>query len=374
MLRKVHLAAIALSGAILLFAVVLVIAEFSWVQKEPVSPQDYFLYGSTGTELMPLPVFQVLPELFPEQFQPAGVDAGDWVDQFGFVRGTTTVNADLPLGLNVSRFRPQSGAPSPIDFVGFNCAVCHTARIRRSDSDAGPIVYGMANSSLDLVAFGDAIKTAILDEQRLTLAAIDSAYKARFGKGLGPLDEIVIRYWLSQVRRTLASQMALRDLPFSGLDLRNPDLLPSGPGRNQPMRETVRFLLQRTPTPDGGSSKIPCLYQQQRREWAQFDGSIRDPITRNSLAALGVGASIYNLRQPGILHTLQKAYDYLLHLEGPRYASVFAERASIDAVRAQRGSAVYAQYCAECHGSPQAETQVWTRGRRQGEVIPVSEV
>src|SRR5205807_391322 len=105
--------------------------------------------------------------------------------------------------------------------------------------------------------------------------------------------------------------------PFSGATLRDSLIMTSGPSRNQPMKETVRFLLNRTPTPDGGSSKIPPVYLQAHRHWAQFDGSVGDPLTRNSLAALGVGATIENLRVPGILSTIREAYQFVSTLRGP---------------------------------------------------------
>jgi len=92
MIRALQIVAVTLSGLFLAAALGFVLLEKTWVGKEPSTPEEYFLYGSTGTELMPLPVFKVLPDIFPENFQPAGKDAGDWVDQFGFVRGKEGVN------------------------------------------------------------------------------------------------------------------------------------------------------------------------------------------------------------------------------------------------------------------------------------------
>jgi len=50
------------------------------------TPREAFLSGSISAESMPLAVFHVLPDLFPDQMQPGGAAAGDWIDQFGFVR------------------------------------------------------------------------------------------------------------------------------------------------------------------------------------------------------------------------------------------------------------------------------------------------
>lgn len=372
MIRALQIAAVAITALFLAAVFGFLVLERSWVGQEPTTPEGYFLYGSTGTELMPLPVFLVLPDLFPEQFQPAGKDAGDWIDQFGFVRGKEGVNEGLPLGMSVSNYRPKSGAPSPTVFVGFNCAICHTAKIRRSPGDDGLLVYGMGNSAIDLVAFGEAVKTSLLDEERLTPKTIAAAYEAKYHKSIGALDKLMISAWLDGARKQIKAELPLRDWPRGGPELRDASLMPSGPGRNQPMKETMRFLIDRTPWPDGGSSQIPSLYHQERRDWAQYDGSLRDPLTRNSLAALGVGASVYNLRKPGILHTLQQTYQYLKRLEGPTYGEVFPDH-KIDAAQAARGREIYIQHCSDCHGWPGGPGE-WIKGKRQGEVVPPEEV
>ena len=371
MIRALQIVAVTLSGLFLAAALGFVLLEKTWVGKEPSTPEEYFLYGSTGTELMPLPVFKVLPDIFPENFQPAGKDAGDWVDQFGFVRGKEGVNEGLPLGVDVSYYRPKSGAPTPVPFVGFNCAACHTAKIRRSPGDEGVTVYGMGNSAIDLVAFGEAVKTSVLDP-KLTTDVIVSTYEGKFHKSLGLTDKAMITVWLQGARKGIRADMPLRGWPIGGAQLRDARYMASGPGRNEPMKETIRFLIDQTPAPTGGSSEIPSLYHQERRDWAQYDGSVRDPMTRNSLAALGVGASVINLRVPGILHTLQQSYQYLYGHDGPRYSEIFPDH-KIDTAKVERGSKVYREYCGDCHGWPDGSGQ-WIKGKRQGDVVPQPEV
>jgi mono/diheme cytochrome c family protein len=372
MLKALQIGANLLAGLVLAAAIGLVLIERSWVDPEPQSPRDFFLHGSTGTEIMPLAVFQVLPTLFPDQFQPAGPAAGDWIDQFGFLRGDPNVNEGLPYGVNISHYRPKSGAPSPIAFVGFNCAICHSSKVHLGD-DRGPVILGMGNAAIDLVGFGDAVKTSLLDEKRLTISSIASTYEAVTHKKLGLVDKLVIDFWLSGARSSIRADFPMRGTPFGGMDVRNAALMGSGPARNEPIKETVRFLIDETPLPDGGYSKIPCLYRQDRREWAQYDGSVHDPLTRNSLAALGVGASIYNLRKPGILHTIEQTYLFVSGLEGPHYADLVTDRESaVDMERAQRGQQVYRQYCFDCHGGPEGAD--WAKGKREETVIPAGEI
>src|SRR4051794_23462837 len=111
-----------------------------------------FFHGTIGTEVMPLPVAQVLPDIYPEHFQPLGKNAGDWIEQFGFIRSPDPNSQGLPLGFTISDLMPVSGAKSPVKFVGLGCATCHTALIRRSIDDPGHLVTGVGNPALDLFA------------------------------------------------------------------------------------------------------------------------------------------------------------------------------------------------------------------------------
>src|SRR5262249_44604277 len=152
-----------------------------------------------------------------------------------------------------------------------------------------------------------------------------------------------------------------------------PEKMPSGPARIMAPRETVRRLIGQTPLPDGGPSKFPSLYRQDRREWAQFDGSVRDPLTRNSIAALGVGATLQNLKVRDILETIKQSYHFISTLEGPRFTDTFPGVA-IDTQRAARGQETYARHCANCHGAPGTSQGEWIPGARQGAIILPDEI
>jgi hypothetical protein len=359
--------ALALTGALLLI-------QSTWVTRIERPPVEEFLYGSTGTEILPLVVFQVLPDLFPEHFQPAGPEAGDWVEQFGFQRGVPDKNDGLPLGMFSSRHRPGSGDPSPIRFVGFNCAVCHTGHLRAVEGvvSSSQVIYGMGSTTIDLVPFGDALKSSFLDE-RLSVEAVERQQQAKLGHELSLVEKLTVEEWLGEARKSIARSYALRDKPYGGKALRDPVAFRAGPARNEPMKETVRFLLNRTPFPDGGPSKIPSVFMQEWRPWAQFDGSLGDPMTRNSLAALGVGSTLNGLRQPEIYDTVVRTSTYVATLAGPKFADIFPKE-PLDAARIRRGADVYAEHCNSCHGKPTPDGRGWIEGPRQGQIVPVREV
>jgi hypothetical protein len=366
-------AAIGLAGLVLAATLMLVGLERTWASTAPPTPEDAFYSASTGTELMPLAVYQVLFDLFPDQFQPGGAAAGDWIDQFGLIRGTPERNQGLPMGFSISQHRPRSGAPSPVPFVGLNCSLCHTARVKVSDDDPGVVVLGMGTNALDFIAWVDAFKTSLLDEQRLTIATIDEKYRDKYHRGLTLAESATIQLWLGETRKTLKENLPKTDRPYSGAEVRNPDFMPNGPSRTQPFRNLVRNVLDLPAATDRAFCKIPTLYQQQDREWGQYDGSVHDRLTRSVLAAVAVGATYNNLTLEDISEGVERSIAFTTTLDGPSFAKLFpADYAKLDPGAIARGKAVYARHCDTCHGHP--EGGHWVPGARQGEVVPVEEI
>lgn len=364
----------ALALLLLIATAALLLLERRWASPVFRDPARAFVEGSIGTEFAPLPVLLALPRLFPERFPPLGATS-DWIEAYGFLRGGP---AGLPYGLTLSNWRPLNAAPSPVQFVGIGCAACHTGEVQRVDGTSLR-VSGMGNQSLDLIAFFEAFRFAILDRgpdgaQRLTVDAI--------AEGASPSLTFAERaftwIWLAAARRALTDGTARHDLPWTEPErLRDATFHPVGPGRTNPFNTLVTGMLGLPNTaadaarPNRGFARIPPVWQQQRRDWAQFDGGIRDLNTRSALAALTIGATPENLAHPEIYHNVRAASDYTRTLAPPSFAQVFGME--LDAVRAERGAAVYRAYCASCHGMPEAG-HGWRAGPRQGEIIPIDEI
>ncbi|MFQ4146003.1 hypothetical protein [Chlorogloeopsis sp. ULAP02] len=373
MLKIIKIGAISLITILLVAIAGFFFLQSTWVKPEFRTPKEAFLHGSIGTELMPLPVFQILPDLFPDKFQPAGKEAGDWIQQFGFIRGKPNENEGLPVGFNTSNYQPQSGSPSPTKFVGFSCVLCHSSHIRRFEGDEEIVVTGMGSTSLDLFAWVDAVKSSLLDDKRLTLTNIAQAYESKYDKQLGILEKATIAFWLSTARREVAASLPKWDNPYTGKDLRNPHLEPNGPGRTQPFRELVRFVMDRPGASDRSFSKLPSLYEQKNREWVQYDGSVRDRLSRSVLAAIAAGANPNNLLVPEISHNAVQAIEYTLDLKGPKYTEVFKD-IKLDPQKVERGRAVYMQNCSTCHGYRNSKDDSWIKGEVQGLITPIAEI
>jgi len=349
--------------------------ERTWVSPQSLGPEEAFLYGSIGTELAPLPALLVLPELFPEHFQPAGPDAGDWVEQFGFLRTDDPRSRGLPVGFVATNYRPKSAAPSPVEFVGFSCVLCHSTEIRADGSDETHFVVGPGNSSLNLFAWADAFQAAILDQDRLTVDSIVDTYEARTGESLSTMEKLFIGLWLRQIRSTLQRALPRFDEPYGYADSLTPAAVPTGPGRTQPFRTIIRRFLNLPGTDMAVYTKISPVYQQGLKAWAQVDGSVGDLPTRSSAAALAAGATADNLAHPEIAHNVIASTAYTTGLHGPGYADLFPQEAqAIDPNRVARGQQVYMAHCNSCHGHPDPGTGEWIRGEQQGEVVPHQDI
>ena len=373
--RPFQIVLISLSALLLVVVFIFLYIESKWAQPRQMSKQEAFLYGPTGTEIMPLVVFKVLPDMFPDHFQPAGKNAGDWVDQFGFNRGKPGVNEGIPLGFSLTNYRPKSGAPSPVPFVGFSCSMCHVSQIRRVGKDP-VLVHGMGNYSVDFIAWVDAVRSAVLDEQRMTVDEVAKAYQQKFNTPLSFAERAMVQVWLPGSRNFFKDNLAKYDAPFTGKDLRDPRLMPNGPARTQPFRNLVRIVLDRPATSgDNAYCKVPTLYEQGNRVWGQYDGSVGNRLSRSVLAAIATGATIENLIIPDVSQGVIGAVDYTVDLKGPRYADLFPEEAAkLDTQKVERGRQVYMQSCAGCHGSRNSTTGLWENGQRTGEVVPIEEI
>ena len=365
--------------------------ERGWAKPVFRDPEQAFRHGTIGTELMPLPVAYVLPDLFPEHFQPGGPQGGDWVEQFGFLRDSDpSANGGLPIGFVVSRYRPQSGAPSPVAFVGFSCALCHSTLIRAGGDQRGQILYGPGSSSLNLFAWLDAFQAALLAREpppagasldpakpppyRLTAKTIADRYRAKTGEKLGLFERGMVALWLRQIRGRLDDGLARFDEPYGHGLSRDPQYVPTGPTRTQPFRTLIRTVLNRPGNDMPVYTKIATVFSEDLRKRSQFDGSIANLYARSSLAALAAGATVENMSLPEIADNIRKASDYTATLRPPRFADLFPQQSPADAGRLARGREVYRQYCYGCHGGRDASTGRWENGPQTGEVAPLAQI
>jgi mono/diheme cytochrome c family protein len=351
-----------------------------------------FIGGTIGTEFVPARVLIVLPDVFPDHFQPNKATTGeDWVDHFGFIRRP---DGGLPVGFVVSNYQPASASPSPVEFVGLSCAACHSVRHRLpGDAAPRPIIYGTGNAHLDLIPFFEAFRAVLLLREPnatgrgkiargkpdgppsqdavdleesdlqyvLTLDRIKEELWARHGVRMGPVEAFVTGRWLDAFRAQATKTLPKYDYPYWGweppylgrADARRPEYNLVGPGRTQPFKTLINGVQNLPINHNRGFSKIPAVFNEEQHVWSQFDGSIRDHTARSALAAMTAGATPDSLDQPELAHNIKMAAEYTRRLRGPTFAGYFG--VAPDAGKARRGAAVYDRHCAQCHGRPQAD-------------------
>lgn len=389
LLRCFCVITIAAGAGLLLATGYVLIREESWLahpsahEGETVHARNEraFFHGTIGTELAPLPVLMILPEVCDKgdgsvsHFYPFGKDAGSWIEQFGFLPASLapeSVKVDglaktLPLGFTISHYRPRSGAPSPVAFVGLACATCHTTVIN------GKLVAGTGNSSLNLFAWIDAFQAALRD-RRVTYDAIMIAYESHAEYPPLSLEEkAMIRLWLTGARAKQTEDAARYDEPFgNGLSM-HAEHVPTGPSRTQPFRTLVRTLLKRPGTDMKVYTKIAAIYLEEQDEWGQFDGGIHGLYRRSAAAALAAGATPQNMSLPEIADNIKWASDFIATHRGPTWNQIFPDK-PVDS-RSQEvsdGQAVYLAHCNRCHGHPQEEH--WVPGELQGKLVPLDRI
>jgi len=375
--------------ALLVVAVgVLVYLEAGWATPTYRPPPEAFRYGSIGTEVLPLPVAKVLPTLAPHHFQPGGEGAGDWIEQFGFIRRNDDPNG-LPHGFVVSNYRPQTGAPSPVEFVGFSCALCHTTAIQTAENEEPRIISGPGNVSLNIFGWVDAVQAALVERDalpeeesfnrndpppyRLSADDLIEAYERETGDKLDLQERTMIRLWLAQFRARMENSMARYGEPYGNGRSRDELVTPTGPMRTQPFRVLIRTLVERPGTDMKVFSKMATVFSEDWRPRAQFDGSILDINSRSAFAALAQGATAINLAKPEVAHNIREASAYTTTLRAPRFTDVFPEAKLADKATLAHGREVYRAHCFDCHGDRTADGG-WEMGPRTNSIIPLSEI
>lgn len=374
--KYIRFLSFSLTTFLLIACLAFLLIQSRWDRSSELDNAAAFKQGTIGTEIMPHPVFVALPGIFPELFQPRGVQGGEWHEQFGMSKEAEG-KQEMPTGFFLSNKRPKSGAPSPVEFVGISCVMCHSTEVRKPNGDV-QLVVGPGNSSLNLFAWIDAFQTAVLDE-RLNFDSVKQQYEEKTAKKISFAQKIMIIAWLKQTRKKIREGTQKYGDPFHGKEVFLASNVPTGPGRTQPFRTLVRRLLDRPGTDMRVYTKISSVFHQDRREWAQVDGSIRDLYARSSVAAYAAGATVQNMRHPDIVRNIRSASDFTRNLDAPSFAEMFPELApDLDGALVKEGRKVYSVHCASCHGYPTNDNNLskdgWVDGKYHGDIVPYEKI
>jgi cytochrome c5 len=351
-------------------------------QFTPPATEAAFSTRSIGLETLPLKYALVLESVSAAAFRTGNEDGRSLWQTFGFIDNphahddakppcVDNAPSKLPFGFEVSQYMPVTAVQTPVPFAGLTCATCHSAALRDASGGVTPPILGVANPELDVIAWSDGVRSAVLDPD-LSAAKILAAYDKQCGgratlyeSTLGRwLDVVVIGAWLRAIRSQVASDLSRYDLPYHGSGLNDPRNIPAGPIRTRPFRSVVRVALNLPGAENMALSKIPSVLEQDTklRPRSQYDGSIVDPVIRSMIAAYASGASVEALSRPEVEQNIRQAAAYTeqlgIDIKVPTYSAMFPSHAP-DPARVAAGRVVYMRSCNICHGNRPAENAAW---------------
>jgi len=348
--RYVYLRAIAI-GIPLLIAVW---AALRFIPNRPVTyptNEDHFKYGSTGgyeSAGFPVRIFKALPVVFHNHLPKDKIyHPGREFEVFGLYYED---GKDLPVGF-------QQGHNMGIDRVFVNCAVCHHSTVRETPDSKRKLYLGMPAARFDLGAFYQFLFDVGTDE-RLTPQIMIPEIEREGGK-LGPVD----RYLVYPIAIALMQQRLI------WLRHRFSPMFPDrfGPGRVDtfsPAKAQYNFPMDKLSNleiPDAAAD-FPAIWNQKKKKGMalHWDGNNDDVVERNKNAAFGTGVTPTTVD----LKSLDRIEKWLEDLPAPPYPYVK------DKVKSDKGSIVYRDHCAQCHG---ANGQNFA-GDLVGKVTPIKEI
>lgn len=312
-------------GSAVVFAVVAVAGYLLWynlLRAEPdiqyASVQDHFKYGAIGLgsdSRIPYWIWKVLPDMFPEKLPgPGGWSSLGLIMEEGH---------DLPVGFAHRKIG--------YDSVEANCALCHTAQVRRTATSQPEIILGGPAHTLDLQSFQRFLYKCAADP-RFTpdnvIAAIDRIHH------LSIMDSILYRFLIIPATK---EGLLEQKIAYAWQDLRPQQ----GRGRTDTFNPTKFNVFHMADDNTIGTVDLPQVWNQKPREsmYLHWDGNNNNIHERNFAAAMAIGATPKTV----ILSSFQRVTDFLLTLQPAPYPF------PIDQVSAARGKQIFNQQCAGCH-------------------------
>jgi RoxA-like, cytochrome c-like len=280
--------------------------------------EDHFKYGSIGSDKDGIPywIWKTMPEVCPALL-PGGYASLGVVQEPG---------KDTPIGFSKRRV-------GPVEQVGPNCGLCHTASVRRTAADA-PMTYLTAPAhQLDLEGYFRFL-FACGSDPNFTTANVTAAIEKHTHQSL--VDKLVYRIAVPRVRKALSDRVPL----FNSIVADRPAW---GPGRVDTFNpyKVLIFHLDMSHDTSIGTADFMSIWNQAPREgvWLHWDGNNDSVDERNLSAAIGAGATPASLDIPNILRVKR----WILTKPAPAYPF------GIDYTQAALGKPVYERACAACH-------------------------
>ena len=317
----------------------------------------WYYHVSQGTVFMPAEWFLALQQasgtaLFaaPDHLARLGFlpDATSEQNPFGLPVGFAVRPLDFPDNGQLQHFQIWKGRK----WIGLTCAACHTGQVtfkgQRIRIDGGP-------AHLDLDRFGDELGAALV-----ATAGSEPRFGAFAAKVRG-LQANVSDDELHEELNVFLQDLGARNSLFeAGEMMASEKSTPPGRGRLDAVHKGGNFLLSaslgevRNYVPTTAPVRYPMLWDTPYFDWVLYNASIRQPMARNVIEDLGVGAPVDPatlLKGPVnhalLMDNLVEVHRALKRLQSPQWPEAIL--GSIDRTLAERGGSIFAQLCAGCH-------------------------
>jgi hypothetical protein len=311
---------------------------------------------SQGTVFMPAEWFLALQQTSGR----APFAASDHLARLGFLPDPTSEQNPfgLPVGFAVRSLDfPDNGQLQHFQiwkgkWIGLTCAACHTGQVtfngQRIRIDGGP-------AHLDLERFNDELGAALV-----ATAGSEPRFSVFAAKVRGLQANVSDDELRQALNVFLHDQGARNSLFEAGAMMASEEPTLSGRGRLDAVHQGGNIMLAaplgevRNYVPATAPVRYPMLWDTPYFDWVLYNASIGQPMARNVIEDLGVGAPVDPatflngpVNHSVLMDNLVEVHRTLKRLQSPQWPEAIL--GSIDRTLAERGGPIFAQLCAGCH-------------------------
>jgi hypothetical protein len=297
-----------------------------------------------------------------------------YLDRFGFIPPDPGREKAAPLPVGFARgepmidpstgerwLNPQTGKVTTA--IGLTCAACHTGRLTYRESE---LYIDGAGALADVRRLNTAVAVSLIytkyvpfrfDRFVKRLLGEDASEDAK-AQTRAKLDSVIAEVkWIQQIEASFGAANRIEGYGRLGALSRGGNLL-FGVGLNNNVNQVAI----------SDPVHYPHIWWSSWFDWVQYDSSLAQPMVRNVLEALGVGAAVNLVGSNSPLFTSTVDVKALFELEtllagkqpvsGERYTGLRAPRwpedilPPIDRELASKGAPLYKELCEGCHLPP----------------------
>ena len=301
--------------------------------------RDAFYFTPQGSHLVPYDWAVALEVADGERlfFAPENIR------KFGYLQAPSPESSRNPDGLPIGFVREPAPGSAVGDWLGMNCAACHT----------GEIVYGDARIRVD--------GAPTLADFQAFIQGLEAAFDAllsdpaKFERFAAKVDERAVERPVLLRDQVEGYAVALRQLVASGWTVE-----PYGFGRLDAFGHILNAVAawglhepQNYRAPDAPVS-YPFLWTTSQQRYVQWNGVAGNPIGRNIGQVLGVFGQMHLLavgedrfRTTVLADRLLEMEQWVAALEAPKWNEALL--GDLDQAKVARGKDLYTANCQGCH-------------------------